>query len=97
MSARSGRSKRAIRNEKLDLRLSAAAKARIRAAAETQNKSVTEFVLESALNSADALLSDRRTLNLNAAQWQEFMRALDAPPRYHERLERLLAGPGVFD
>ena len=97
MSARSGRTKRAIRTEKLDLRLTRAAKARIQAAAEVQNKSVTEFVLDSALNTADSLLADQRTINLNAEQWKAFMEALDAPPRYHERLERLLTEPSVFD
>ena len=97
MSTRSGRAKRAIRTEKLDLRLTRAAKARIQAAAEVQNKSVTEFVLDSALNTADSLLADQRTINLNAEQWKAFMEALDAPPRYHERLERLLTEPSVFD
>lgn len=97
MSARSGRTKRVTRSEKLDLRLTPAAKARIQAAANVQNKSLTEFVLDSALNSADALLADRRVINLNAEQWKALMEALDAPPRYHERLERLLTEPSVFD
>ncbi len=97
MPARSGRTKRATRTEKLDLRLTSVAKARIQAAADVQNKSVTEFVLDSALNTADALLSDRRVLNLNAEQWKAFTEALDAPPRYHERLERLLTEPSLFD
>lgn len=97
MPARSARAKRATRSEKLDLRLTPAAKQRIQAAADVQNKSVTEFVLDSALSTADALLADRRTFYLNAEQWKAFMEALDAPPRYHERLERLLTEPSVFD
>ena len=97
MPARSARAKRATRSEKLDLRLTPAAKQRIQAAADVQNKSVTEFVLESALNTADALLADRHTVHLNAEQWKAFMEALDAPPTYHERLERLLTEPSVFD
>jgi len=97
MPARSARAKRTIRTEKLDLRLTTAAKRRIKAAAEVQNKSLSEFVLDSALNTADALLADRRTFNLNAEQWKAFMEALDAPPQYNERLERLLTEPGVFD
>jgi uncharacterized protein (DUF1778 family) len=97
MPARSARAKRSTRSEKLDLRLTPAAKRRIEAAADVQNKSLTEFVLDSALSTADALLADRRTFHLNAEQWKAFMEALDAPPRYHERLERLLTEPGVFD
>lgn len=97
MPARNVRAKRPNRTEKLDLRLTLAAKQRIEAAADVQNKSVTEFVLDSALNTADALLADRRHFHLNAEQWKAFMEALDAPPTYHERLERLLAEPSVFD
>jgi uncharacterized protein (DUF1778 family) len=97
MPARSARAKRANRTEKLDLRLTSAAKSRIEAAASVQNKSVSEFVLDSALSTADTLLADRRTFNLNAEQWAAFMQALDAPPRYNERLERLLTEPSVLD
>lgn len=97
MLTRSARAKRATRSEKLDLRLTPAAKRRIEAAADVQNKSVTEFVLDSALSTADALLADRRTFYLDAGQWKAFMEALDAPPHYNERLERLLTEPSVFD
>jgi uncharacterized protein (DUF1778 family) len=97
MSTRSVRRKHENSTEKLDLRLTPAAKRRIEAAADVENKSVTEFVLESALGSADALLADRRVFNLNADQWKGFVEALDAPPQYHERLERLLTEPSVLD
>jgi uncharacterized protein (DUF1778 family) len=86
---------RALRSEKLDLRLTRKAKAALRAAAAAANRSVSEFVLESALARADETLADRRTFVLNAAQWKVFLAALDAPPR--PRLERLLKEPGFFD
>ncbi len=97
MSSRPVRAKRANRTEKIDLRLTPAAKRRIRDAAAAQKKSVTEFVLESALTTADVLLADQSGVRLNAAQWAALMEALDAPPRYDERLERLLSEPSVFD
>jgi uncharacterized protein (DUF1778 family) len=97
MSARSARAKRPARSQKLDLRLTPQAKRRIQAAAQVQNKSVTDFVVESALSTADVLLADQRGIRLNAKQWKAFMEALDAPPAYHERLERLLREPSVFD
>ena len=34
---------------------------------------------------------------LNAEQWAEFSKALDAPPKRHPGLERLLNEPSVFD
>jgi uncharacterized protein (DUF1778 family) len=86
-----------VRAERLSLRLTRAAKRTIQAAARVQNMSITEFVVASALHVADDLLPDRRTFRLDAAQWKAFMEALDAPPQYHARLERLLKEPSVFD
>ena len=85
------------RSEKLDLRLTVAAKNALQAAAAAQNRSVSEFVLESALARADEALADRRRFGLDAAQWKKFLAALDAPPRPLPRLARLLKKPGFFD
>lgn len=87
----------ASRTEKLDLRLSKAAKQTLQAAATAAHKSVSEFVLESALIEAEERLADRRLFTLDAAQWDAFVAALDAPPRRHDRLERLFREPSVFD
>jgi uncharacterized protein (DUF1778 family) len=86
-----------LRSEKLDLRLTRKAKAALRAAAAASHRSVSEFVLESALARADEALADRRTFGLNTAQWKAFLAALDAPPRALPRLKRLLKEPGFFD
>ena len=88
---------RATRSEKLDLRLTRDAKRALQAAAAVSRRSVSEFVLESALARADEALADRRTFGLNAAQWKAFLAELDAPPRSLPRLERLLKEPGFFD
>ena len=88
---------RTTRNEKLDLRLTRQAKKTLQAAAAVSRRSVSQFVLESALARADEALADRRIFNLNDAQWKAFLAALDAPPRPLPRLERLLKEPGFFD
>ena len=90
-------SARTTRSEKLDLRLTPDAKTALQAAAAASNRSVSEFVLESALARADEALADRRRFGLNAAQWKKFLAALDAPPRPLPRLEHLLREPGFFD
>jgi uncharacterized protein (DUF1778 family) len=90
-------SARAVRTEKLDIRLSAAAKQTIVPAASVSKRSVSEFVLESVLARADELLADRRTFVLNTAAWTEFQAALDAPIRPLPRMQRLLTEPGFFD
>ena len=88
---------KALRSEKLDLRLTRKAKSALRAAAAASNCSVSEFVLESALARAEEALADRRTFGLNTPQWQAFLAALDAPPRPLSRLARLFNEPGFFD
>jgi uncharacterized protein (DUF1778 family) len=88
---------RTTRSEKLDLRLTRDAKRALQAAAAASHRSVSEFVLESALARADEALADRRTFGVNSTQWKAFLAALDAPPRPLPRLERLLKEPGFFD
>jgi uncharacterized protein (DUF1778 family) len=85
------------RSEKLDLRLTPAAKQKLYSAAAAAHRSVSDFVLESALARADETLADRQRFGLDAEQWAAFMSALDAPPRRHERMERLLNEPSIFD
>jgi uncharacterized protein (DUF1778 family) len=85
------------RTEKLDLRLTSDAKRRLYAAAEAQQRSVSEFVLQSALERADEALAGRRRFSLPPDDWKKFLAALDAPPRDLPRLKRLLTEPGFFD
>lgn len=84
------------RTEKLDLRLSPEAKQRLACAAAAERRSLSEFVLLSALDRADETLADRRTFQLAPAQWDEFTAALDAPPRDLPRMKTLLRNPGPF-
>lgn len=88
---------RTNRTEKLDLRLTKAAKQTLQAAASAARKTVSDFVLETALSEAEERLADRRTFTLDAEQWDAFIAALDAPPRRHPRLERLFREPSPFD
>ncbi len=88
---------RTTRNEKLDLRLTRQAKSTLQAAATVSRRSVSQFVLESALARAEEALADRRIFTLNGSQWKAFVAALDAPPRRLPRLGRLLTEPGFFD
>ena len=85
------------RKEKLDLRLTSSAKRTLQIAAQAARRSVSEFVLESALSRAAETLPDRRHFGLNAARWAAFQAALDAPPQPAPRLARLLNEPSVFD
>lgn len=77
------------RTEKLDLRLTSKAKRTLQEAAATERKSVSEFVLETALSRAEERLADRRVFTLDAETWDAFVTALDAPPSRAARLEKL--------
>jgi len=88
---------RTKRTEKLDLRLTRAAKQTLQAAATAESKSVSEFVLDTALSEAEERLADRRVFTLDGKSWDAFVAALDAPPRRLARLERLFRDPSVFD
>lgn len=85
------------RNEKLDLRLTPSAKRALQIAAAATRRSVSEFVLESALARAEESLPDRQRFGLDAQQWEAFQTALDAPPRGLPRLEKLLREPSIFE
>lgn len=88
---------RTLRSEKLDLRVSAATKRTLEAAALATHRTLSAFVLESALARAEEALLDRRMFPLSKAKWTEFLAALDAPTRPLPRVQRLLTEPGFFD
>jgi uncharacterized protein (DUF1778 family) len=85
------------RNEKLDLRLTMSAKRTLQIAALATRRSVSEFVLESALARADEMLPDRQKFGLDAKRWSEFQKALDGPVQPAPRLARLLREPSVIE
>ena len=84
-------------SEKLDLRLTVSAKRTLQSAAAALQRSVSEFVLESALARAEETLPDLQRFGLNQEQWRAFLEALDAPRRPSRRLTRLLRESSVFE
>ena len=85
------------RTEKLDVRISASAKAKLQAAASATHRSMSDFVMESALSRAEETLAERRVFGLGAEKWAAFQAALEAPGRPLPRLQALLEEPGFFD
>lgn len=85
------------RTEKLDLRVSAAAKRALREAAQASHQSLSEFVLTSALARAEQLLAEQTVIRLSPSDWDRFVAALDAPPSVAGRLDELMREPSVFE
>lgn len=73
------------------------AQQKLYSASAAAHRTVSDFVLESALAHADETLADRQHFGLDSEQWTAFIAALDAPPRRHTRMERLLNEPSIFD
>jgi uncharacterized protein (DUF1778 family) len=78
------------RSERVDLRMTPAAKRTLNQAAAAANKTLTEFLLDSGLTAAYTTLADRRSFVLDDVAWAAFMAALDAPPSDNPRLRALM-------
>lgn len=85
------------RDARLSLRASAQQQQLIRSAAASLDKSVTEFVLDSATSNAEKVLADRRWFSLSEDAWAKFQSLLDAPVVAMPKLKALLTEPTVFD
>jgi uncharacterized protein (DUF1778 family) len=85
------------RSDKLDIRISPAAKRVLQEAARERHTTISQFVIDSALSTAQEVLSERTRIGLTSEQWAAFVAALDAPARRHPRMERLLKEPTVLD
>ncbi len=91
------KSTKETRSERIDVRTSASVKHLLQQAAQSANKTVSEFMLDSALTAASETLADRRLFLLDDDRWKAFLAALDAPPQSRPRLERLLREPSAFE
>ena len=85
------------RSDKLDIRISPEAKRVLQEAARERHTTISQFVIDSALATAQDVLAERTRIGLNSEQWAAFIAALDAPPQRHPRMERLLREPTILD
>ncbi|MDZ7644000.1 MAG: DUF1778 domain-containing protein [Woeseiaceae bacterium] len=84
--------------ERFNLRATPEQVAKIRAAVEIGNeRSLTDYILTSALTIADQRLMDRTRLSFDARAYDAFLQALEAPPRDLPRMRRLLSEPSVLE
>lgn len=85
------------KSERINVRITPAIKRILQEASATTNKTVTEFLIESALTEAAEVLADRRVFFLSEKHFQEFMEALDSPPSPMLRLKKLLQEPSILE
>jgi len=85
------------KGERFNLRATTRQRQLISLAAEKENKSFSDFILDNAVAAAEALVSDDASFVLKQIDWEAFSVALDAPPRKIPALRKLLTEQSVLD
>ncbi len=88
---------RTAKTRRINLRASEQQEAMLRTVAQRRGATLTDFILQSACDVAEQELASERDFRLPEDRWRSFVEALDAPPRAHARLQRLLSEPGVTE
>lgn len=86
----------ATTDDRLQLRVDAAAKRRLEDVANEAHLSVTAFVLQTANRAADDVLAERQTIHLSPDAASSFTEALNRPAQVNERLATALRRPAKF-
>ena len=85
------------RESRFSIRATAKQKDLITRAANRLNKSVSEFVLENAIETAEALEMDNAHFVVSREKYEAFLAALDEPTKPIPALQKLFAEPSVLD
>lgn len=85
------------RSARLGLRATQEQEAILRQAAEVAQKSLTDFILESACQAAEETILDQRIFMVSGEQYQSFLDLLDAPAQDNEGLRELFSKPAPWD
>lgn len=85
-----------LKNDRLELRLTADQKRTIEQAATISGRSVTDFSVPLLLDGASEVIRQDRELRVSAEAWEAFNEVLDRPARSVAGLAELLRRPSVF-
>ncbi|PDT01008.1 ABC transporter [Rhizobium chutanense] len=80
-------------NERMSLRVAASAKAKLVRAAALRNTDLTNFVTQSALREADAVIAEAEVIKASERDYGRILELLENPPQPNERL---LAAAGAL-
>ena len=84
------------KDSRLAVRMTAEDEALIRAAADAERATVTDFMVTASVRRARDTLADRRIFLLDDATWAQFTAVLDRPAQRIPALEKALAEPSIF-
>ena len=77
-----------IKQERIHIRIDTNAKAKLEKAAQFVHKTLSDFVLSHALDSADSVIAEHEKLQLSQNDWEVFLNALDNPPQPNKDLKK---------
>jgi len=83
--------------EQLNIRASAAQKAKLAEAARLQNMNVSQFVLNKSLDAAEEVIADQRLIRVSKEEYDWLLANLEKPPRDIPELRELFSKPSVFE
>ena len=86
--------RRTQRQDRVSLRLSPQSKQKLERAAAYLDKTLTDFVIDVALQKAESVVREHEMIALTAEEWTRFQDMLLNPPEPNERLQRALAEHG---
>jgi uncharacterized protein (DUF1778 family) len=87
---------RAPKDQRINLRTTQRQEAILRRAAEATDRTLTDFILDSAVDQAQRVLADRQWFTATEEQFAEFQRLLDAPLPSTRKFDALFARPSRF-
>ena len=86
-----------LKPARIEARATVEQKTIIERAAALEGRTVSEFVLSSAVERAEEVIERQRILRLSDEAFDDFMRTLDEPPPVIPELDRLLRRAPVWD
>ena len=89
-------STRAAKSQRIEVRATERQEAILRQAATATDRTMTDFILDSAVDHAERILAERRWFVATAEQYDEFLRLLDEPLESTAKFEKLWSRPSPF-
>lgn len=86
------------KESRLSIRINSHQKAIIMRAAQLKHKSISDFVLENAYDTASQILADDVHITMSKEQFEEFSQILDNPPQKNvDAFMRMMSKPSVLN
>lgn len=86
----------ANKSSRIGLRISPAQERAIRLASEIKEKTISEFILDTAYRAAEQTLLDQRLFMVSNEKFSQFSELLERPPMDNEGLKKLFSKPSPW-